>query len=405
MNLELFFFKFVVRMVIIYLKNSDTRGVSGQVLVIPSTGKGNIGDEAMLNGILEKLPKDSSIFLDFADSYDSDFLNIGSQKLLRLHNVFDVKIVSNYLNLIKLLNESSQKNLVVMIGADIISGNYSKHYALKRLIFVNELKKLGVNVAITPSTFHKITNREIVKQLRLYSLANPLYVRDNHSISELNAIGITHCKLSADIAFRLTGFEEINELQIWIKQQRRLGRKLAAYNLSGLQINSEEFVARQLVLCKSLVDLGYSICFIPHVYRTGDDDLQAILDFVKIFEIHDLPTIQYLVNNSKLSVWQIRSVLRECDVVISARMHLLISACSLGIPIISTSSESKFLELLKDFNILQNLLAEGFPIDLIPNLLFEQRIRETKSRIQNRLPSVLNRLDSFESELRRLSYL
>lgn len=323
-------------------------------------GTYNFGCEAIVRGtfyFINKLFPEAQVYY-FSYSYDYDkkaladlkieiipikeknniFLR-GVNRLLDLLNV-ERRIFPFDLNIIK-----KNVDLIFSIGGDIytipLSNRKNKKYKYYNSLvdFCDRIDKPIVvyGASVGPWGDYKKAIDYYIKNLRNYKL---ILCREMESLYYLNKIGLNNCFFSPDPAFVLG------------EQKNNRGSKIGV-NLSPLsykEVYGNHIPENYIVNCAKIMDeiyikTGRELLFIPHVISNDlyDNDLLFLRKIKDKMEHSNYVTIV----DYKFGFMGIKEAIRDCFIVISARMHCAINAIEENVPTIFLSYSSKSLGMCR----------------------------------------------------------
>jgi polysaccharide pyruvyl transferase WcaK-like protein len=184
----------------------------------------------------------------------------------------------------------------------------------------------------------------------------------------------------------------------WVRSQRA-GARIAIVNVSGLISGSLDQTPEYAKFVSYLNASGWSIVFLPHVSRVGNDDIQSLSLLASSVNVSDF----YLVDEL-LSPDQVYELVSCSHLVLTGRMHLAVLSLLAGTYPITLATQGKVEGL---YRILGKPELCVMPIpgfgdelvercgDLISHGLFDQRVDDTvighlrDSSIKNFPPAVV----------------
>jgi polysaccharide pyruvyl transferase WcaK-like protein len=276
-----------------------------KALIYGGYGIGNIGDEAILAGLLKVISYDETIVFS-SNPYETEIL----------HNVHAEKANLKHLLLCT--------DLIIGGGElfqDGMAWKFSIATVLARLLAKN-VRIVGVGVDV---------NNPIEKFLTSFSLkfANEISVRDKRSFKNLVAMGLNpnKIKLVKDFVFNLEPktIKPGPEVCLFLKKRNLLSKKFIALFLRSKNSKTDQ---RLLTVFKKLIaDLAqnnsdFNILLVPiskHPNSPRDDDritIQKLVDQVKS---------NFLIAfDERLDPYSLLYLISKADLVISTRLHPLI---------------------------------------------------------------------------------
>jgi polysaccharide pyruvyl transferase WcaK-like protein len=196
------------------------------------------------------------------------------------------------------------------------------------------------------------------------------YVRDKTSLAAVeDVVGASHPKvrLAHDIAWRFRGAdgavgrrllqeaglrEEKGRLIVCVTPNMRLYEKYPKTGADNAYVKFLAALVEHLCLHKDaqVVLVGHDLA-VDDSKRSDDRALcRHLLGLVA-------PSLPVMHVDRVLSAAEIKSVIGNCDLLVSSRYHALIGALSQGIPVAAIGWSHKYDELLAEFGLGRNLLS------------------------------------------------
>ncbi|MFA5947607.1 MAG: glycosyltransferase [Candidatus Gracilibacteria bacterium] len=294
-----------------------------KVLIIGSYGASNIGDEEMIDVILEKLPHEIKKFVLTGDVKDTlarhKFISSASPHLpFGFRSFFSFKWIKSFYLLWK-------SDLVIVGGGGLFTQSFSSYSILlwswhvfwaslfgKRIVF------LGISVGVLKS--------KILKHVALWALnrGEKIYLRDSLSYEYLSEyLYKSKISLGSDLTF-----------------------------CRNFQINKEFEKKKIVALNFREFDMDFSIFrfFINYCNKCGYKVLLCALeerDVIIMSEFADEETgVAFFKNLDEL-----KNVLLDCEFAVGMRLHFLISAAIARCKVFGLSYDPKVKGLLNDMDV------------------------------------------------------
>lgn len=294
-------------------------------------GYGNTGDEAILESIILLLNKYLPCeFIVFTEN---------PEVVSNTHNVLAVyssrhKIFKNFLQIIQTLSKS---DMFIYGGGNILGGGYRQTFSwISKILLAKILGKPTVIYAVgVAPDFHK--KLKIFKRTILNGTVDIISVRDEDSKKKLENMGIKKVYLTADPALCLEPVGSLRVQEILCKEGITIGGRhpLIGICLRGTYTDQlfpekNEYVqfkkTLSLVVDQLITNLDAEVVFIPMRYTPPDNKIAfEILGMIphkeKIKIIADRYTPQ-----------EVMGILGKMDMVIGMRLHSLILAAAMSVP-------------------------------------------------------------------------
>lgn len=348
-------------------------------LIIPTAGGGNIGDQAMLDALIQGANMESVVVVPDSGRFSTQDYDSNRVAVRVIRQLFGRPGPGRLWACYRLGRIIGCSRAVSVIGADIMDGGYSSRESLLRLDILAVGASRGARCAVTGFSWNGHADRRIVRALRSIAPAVRLVARDPHSVTRLNEDGINVVR-GSDLAFTLGSESDEAHFDDWRSQT---SADYVVLNVSGLLASPHLLAEAQLVL-DGLLSRKLRVVVLPHVIRGGDDDLSASIKMLA--DRRDDSTQVYLVDRL-LTPAQVRGVVGGAQLVISGRMHLAILALTTNTEPVVFSSQGKVSGLLQLFDIEHNLV-EPKTFSAAALLDRVEEIRAVPTKVGVHLPTV-----------------
>lgn len=302
------------------------------------------------------------------------------------------------------LKEIIDADICMSVGGDnYCYGEPNWIYTINKEIKANNKK----NVFWCTSLFENIESDEMIRDLKTYDL---ILARESLTYKALlKFMPEERVMLVPDTAFSLEK-QEIKLPNIFQK-----GKQIVGINISPL---ISDYTEKNNILesIKTLINhilekTEYHICLIPHVYITGNNDLETL---EKIKELYPNEERIEVLNERIYNCEELKYVISKCNYLIAARTHASIAGYSSIIPtlVIGYSLKSKGIAL----DLFDNYENYVIPVDkMTPNILVDkfnyllensekiktilkEKMPQYKEKADHLLEDVLERLDNLEKK-------
>ncbi len=316
-----------------YSTLSNTKD-SYDVVVSGYYGFKNSGDDAMLMAIIENFKK-----------YKPDIkIMVLSKNPAETRKQFNVNSINRF-NLLEVYKVIKKSKLLISGGGNLIQDGLTSTRSLVYYLGVMWLaRKLNSKVMIYANgigPIHKRGNRRLVKEI--VDEVDIITLREEESLKELKLLDITKPKIfiTADPALTLNPAPELEIDKIML---------------------DEELVAKEPLIGFSLRRLDGKENFTDIIAQIADYTIKkykATPVFITMQYSKDMPIIKNIVSKmkgkgyilkSKYSVEEMLGIINRMDLVIGMRLHSLIYATRMGVPLIGLAYEPKVEGYLKYIN-------------------------------------------------------
>ena len=354
-----------------YLINKNQTATKERILIwIPPRPSTNLGDTEMIHIIDQHFAGESVIYL----SNNKEVFNFKTEQQIVY---FDLG--SGKKEFYKLLSEICVTRFI-LIGADMIDGAYSFSDSIFKLQLATTFQIKGVNSSVVNSSWNG--NTIPTKLKRVISRANKagvrFVIRDVVSQSRLKGIGL-NSSLSADLVF---GLEDLvvessnSNFSEWYRENPNfvvvgVGNKYRALNSDFLKIRE---------LLEYLLLNSYSVALCPTNYLSEDIELNAAL-------FTSFNSQKVFLHEKFSSGQELLDVLRNAKFGISNRMHFIIHAALVAVPVFGIEYQGKFRGLYESLGI-KNLCLSDFS-EVLPSLKSnENHLDDSRREIKKMVPSL-----------------
>jgi len=294
-------------------------------------------------------------------------------------------------------------DIVVVRGSDTLSDVYGFPSFLSNLVDIMVAILLKKKIVVLGHTIGPFNNR--FTEFMCFKALNKvklITVRERTSLKYLIDIGVDPNKvfLTADIAF----LQAKNDIRGQLEEKQEFN-KISSAPIVGLNISpiiwnlQNESIRKRnreafTILVKHLIRKHHAkIILIPHVFGPGTNDDRASLKELRQLCLN---TSNLELIEDKLSINDVRRILKECDIFISCRMHALISALCALTPVIGIDYSFKTTSIMEEadlgeWTISDKNLNSKLLIDMVESMLNNQL--DIKKRIRNKLPELIARAE------------
>lgn len=294
----------------------------------------NTGDDAILEAIIQQI---KTVVPDAS-------LTVLSYNVKDTLAKYDVSAVSrnNFTQVIKAIKTS---DLVISGGGSILQDVTSSRSLLYYSAIIFLAKKMGKKLMFYGNGFGPINryiNRKIVKAI--VNRVDVITVRDYESKEYMQSLGIKkEISITADIAFGLKKAQAEEIEKIMQKEEmdnidRWVGISVRPW---GKGITHKEIIAKT---ADYLLDRNYGVVFLPMQYPndvTISREIKALMKGTpKIIESQYRPS-------------EIMGIIGKMDLLLGMRLHSLIFATMVGVPMVGLEYDVKiknFLKIVKQKN-------------------------------------------------------
>lgn len=325
--------------------------LTNTICVICPPGNGNVGDQAMIDSVVENSRK-KIIFIvenDYSNTFELKGNVLRVEKIPGLiYGSYFRRLVA-YISYRKLLNEVDE---VYLIGADIMDGCYNSLASVNRANLVYMAKMLGLPTRVLGFSWSE--NAEETASMALKRAAKKgvqLFVRDPVSYERLKKLKFKNLICSADLVFS-SSFRDMQVFDNNYNLDAAKNRKLAILNISGLVGvkfgDRYQYIEKYTTIVEGLLVRGYMVIILPHVFREDDSGDLAVSKL--LFDKFPRSNHVQLITN-KITPSEVRALCSYANIIVTGRMHLAIIGLSQRVLSIAISTQGKVEGLYKMFSL------------------------------------------------------
>lgn len=355
-------------------------------VIVPTAGNGNIGDEALLESVLQNAGESRKVvLLASRESFPADLIRKYGAEVKVLDGLFGDGL-SHVRAFRSFLTTISAASSLYVVGADVMDGGYSPREAVLRFSLLRAGETAGLRTTLTGFSWNGRASQSVISAVGKLRRTR-LLTRDPLSYARFNAISSIRAVDASDIVFSLVSENAKSEGMTWAQRQRSIGRRVAIVNASGLLLANRNLPNAYVLAIESLLARDYAIVLLPHVVREGDSDIQALDQLYSLLP----PSDRVHLIREKLIPSQVFALAQEASICITARMHLSIIALSKVVPCIVVETQGKVRGLLRLFDLEFALIdLDGTVADKLLSAIrtIEDNRTEISAAIESALPEV-----------------
>lgn len=361
------------------------RDLPAGAIIITPPGGGNIGDDALVQSAIENVKSSPVIVLNSGHKFDikkEDITQFDVQAL------FYGSIISFSFSLIRQCSLFLSCKEIYVIGADIMDGRYNETASIRRS-FVAALFGPIRNVRILGFSLNKApTNSALFWLNRAGKNGVKIFLRDPKSFERANNFRIENSYLSADIVFAHEPLGSPLPCDFSVKGNNN---DYVIINASGLIMSANCSGIKSMVnIIEDLVSREKIVHLLPHVMRPGADDLEILTAIYNEVDSDLIEQKKIILHKSLKKPEVIREMCRNCNFVITGRMHLGVLAMRYGVPAFIFESQDKVSGLLDFFEASELLLDVNTEFDrVVINNSSDQKIVTYRKKISKNLENVI----------------
>ena len=373
----------------------------GRALIIPPSSPGSLGDEAVVNGFVERLREQGMRRLTIVSYRRDDRWDHvqGVDDCLVLHKYFHGGSVRDVL---RFSRAARRHGRVCLLGTDVVDGHHSITRSLRRIELLRVAARVGAVTSLVGCSFNDAAAPQVVDALRRLPADVRIYCRDPISHSAMEAALCRRVHLVADPAFLLrpdhSGDSVLRAAQ-WVAGQHGRGRIVLGINANHLLLGANSLLTRDRLVHTFVETISQlerqepplSFCLIPHDVR-GEVSDPVLADAI-FNALPDTVRQHSYVVRFPMTAAQAKAIVSYLDCVFSGKMHLAIACLGQQIPVgCITYQGRKFDGLFRHFGLEemtidpQGGLAVSVLVPFIRSLI--RRRHALREEIARMLPAV-----------------
>lgn len=336
-------------------------------------GFNNSGDDALLTAITDNLR-----------SYKEDVRILTlSKNPKQTRKLFKVDSVNRF-NPLSVYKSLKKSKLFLNGGGTLIHDATSSHSLYYYLYLMNLAKKLKLKLVVYANGIGPFKQKNEKISSLVTKKADLITLRDELSLKELRRIGVDNKNVfvTADPAITLNACTEEETLKLMEENNIDPLKKYMAVSVRGWNKNDKLFEAKIAEIC----DYVYEKYNIETIFIT----LRPSEDLVISQNILQRMSHKGYIIKTEQSAEKLMGVISKCELVIGMRLHSLIYATTMCVPLIGVIYDPKikgFLEYIR-----QDMLIDAENID-------SSRLREMIEEILNNKDEIKKNLIAYKEEL------
>jgi len=323
-----------------------------KIVICGYHGFSNSGDEALLKAMIDTLKKKYS-------DLSVTVLSIHPESTKKLYGVDSVY---RY-NIFKIYRLFKESDLFIFGGGSLLQDITSRRSLYYYLAILNLALKTGIKVMLYGNGIgplcHQSSRKKTAKCLNKVDL---ITLRDDLSDKLLAEIGVTKPPIfiTADPAFTLS-FDNLTKNDVLLNDSGiQQGSKYAVIAVREWKKCSPSFLTDIANFCDSLYAIhGISSLFVPMQYKEDAEISKEIISCMK----HK----GYMVDRG-LELDELFSLIGFSTLTVGMRLHTLIYATTLGVPVIALSYDPKVTAFMQSLHQSLCVDVENLDSDTLINI-------------------------------------
>lgn len=319
------------------LRRSSADARQGVLIVCPPGG-GNIGDQALVESAAWN--SEGPVTLVVRNESNYAIPQWLAEKKITTVPFVDLLYGVGFKHLrdvVRFLAIARRSVSVVIIGADIMDGNYKTIASVNRWSLAVLARRCGARASVIGFSWNSIPRESSKAGLLKADKSVKLWVRDPISLRRVQEAGAATAQLCSDIVFghpAADGDPGLNNIPEDVAAQVRACPEYAILNASGYIGDDDNVSSEYRSIVKMLQSAGVGVVLLPHVMRGSSD-------FDCLRRLHESCDGQLILIDRLLTPAQVTRLASEAKLVVTGRMHLAVLASMAGTPVLTLATQGK----------------------------------------------------------------
>lgn len=255
-------------------------------------------------------------------------------------------------------NELAKARALIVIGADVLDGFYSRFESMLRLEVAGFAARRGVPAMVCSFSFNDRPDPAMAGAFRKLPQGVTLLCRDAVSRERVAQLVGERVKLTADLGFLLEpspASELERSVATWLKQDPRPG-PVIAWNLSPHSLKlltaaqrDQAVSASAAAIARLVTERDARVVLVPHDFRPHASDPEMLADVFSRLPAAVQPRV--LLAQGPYTAADVKQCCQHFDLVLTGRMHLMIATLGRDIPVVAVEYQGKFAGALRHFGL------------------------------------------------------
>lgn len=353
-------------------------------LLLAAPGKGNAGDQALLEAVLENLDAPVTLIVSDAAGVDLPVAVRPRVEVLALPDLVYGTGAAHRVALARFGRALAAASHLSIVGADVMDGRYSLPASVRRADLAAVAARLGVDTRIIGFSWSDRPRAAARRALAAAARSGVrLLLRDPVSAERARRDGIAPVHDAADVVFAASTVAT-SAAEVLLGD---VAGPVALVNVSGLLAARGDQTADYVEIVAALRSRGLHVLLVPHVAREGNDDVAACAAVARRAGPAGVSTVPALLTPA-----EVRGLTARAALTVTGRMHLAVMSLMHGVPAVTLATQGKVEGLMRLFGV-PELCVEprpGFSADVVGVL---DRVlpgdSATRSAVRRALPGVV----------------
>jgi polysaccharide pyruvyl transferase WcaK-like protein len=309
-------------------------------LVLAAPGGGNIGDQALLEALMENTEGALTLIVSGPTQLELPAAVQGRVELLEIPDLVYGSGAAHRTAVTRFGEALASAAHLSVVGADVMDGRYSLPASVRRSTLAAAAARAGVDTRVIGFSWSDQARTAARRALaRAGRSGVRLMLRDPVSAERARRDGIGPVEEVADIVFaaRTTDASAADELLNGVVGP------VALVNVSGLIAGRVDQTAEYVTVVRALRSRGLHVVLLPHVSREKGDDVTACAAVAaQLGADGGVSVVTRLLTPA-----QVRGLTARVALTITGRMHLAVMSLMNGVPAITLATQGKVEGLMQ----------------------------------------------------------
>lgn len=346
-------------------------------------GFNNSGDEAILSAIIDNLRKQQN---------DIKIIVLSKRPAdtIKKHKVYAV----NRINFIKIQSILKRSRVFINGGGSLIQDITSTHSLVYYTMLMHVAKKLGLKIMLYANGIGPITKPSNINRAKnALKICDYITLREPESFLELEKLSINTDKvsLSSDPTLAINKIDEDSIYAILKSEGIDMSKKYFALSFRQWKYNDVNFIEKVSVAIDNIkTKYNLNPLFIPMQYPNDQIISNEIISKCKC---------ECRILKNEYNVEELLGIVSKMDLVISMRLHTLIYAVSVGIPILGIVYDPKIKSFMDYIHQDKYIDTNNIDVKLIMDMVSDifDNYEKTKTDIKEESDKLKNLCDKDSS--------
>ncbi|WP_236836166.1 polysaccharide pyruvyl transferase family protein [Blastococcus sp. KM273129] len=312
-------------------------------LIVSAPGNGNIGDQALLEALIENIGGPVTVIVpDAAEPEMSDDCR-RRVSVCRLPGLLYGNGAEHRAAVAGFGEALADAAHLCIVGADVMDGRYSLPASVRRSTLATAAARAGVDTRVIGFSWSDRPRSAARRSLAAAGRSGVrLLLRDPVSAARARRDGIVGVREAADVVFAARSVERSAAADVL----EGVDRPVALVNVSGLLAERLDQTDDYVAVVDGLRSRGLHVVLLPHVARERAGDLAACAAVAERAGPTDVTHVRRLLTPA-----QVRGLAERSTITVTGRMHLAVMSLLQGVPAVTLATQGKVEGLMQLFGV------------------------------------------------------